>query len=311
MAGWVDGHPVPKQGFWNRNGYGHTMSASEHRSREERADPQDANVQWWTDNPMTYDWRGTITAERHSPAWFQAMDERWIEASFPYLSHELPFDRVLPPDLRGTRVLEIGCGMGLQTGELTKRGAHVTAIDLTAPAVEATRARLVLLGYDATVLQHDAEALPFEDGQFDLVWSWGVIHHSARTGRIVREVSRVLVPTGEARVMVYNRDGLMARMILIRHYLLGRGYRTKTADEVLWEHTDGASARYYTKDQAEDLFSTFFTDVRVEILGQEVDAVPLPRILRSKVSGRLSSERKLQLAAHRGGFLFVTASRPV
>lgn len=280
------------------------------QSHQELTEVQRANAQWWTDNPMTYDWRGTIKAEPHSIEWFQVMDQRWIEASFPYLSEKRPFDRVLPPDLNGTSVLEIGCGMGLHTGELAKRGANVTAIDLTAPAVEATRARLALLGLEATVLQQDAEHLPFEDHQFDLVWSWGVIHHSARTGRIVRGISRVLASTGEARVMVYNRDGLMARMILTRHYLIGRGYRTKTPDEVLWEHTDGFSARYYTQDQAEDLFSTFFNAVDVEVLGQEVDAVPLPRSLRTKVSGRLSSERKLQLASRRGGFLFITASRP-
>lgn len=287
------------------------MSGPHRQSGEDMADVQRANAQWWTDHPMTYDWGGTITADRHTADWFDAMDQRWIEASYPYLSRERPFDRVLPSDLRGMRVLEIGCGMGLHTRELAKRGADVTAIDLTAPAVEATLARLALGGCEATVLQQDAEELPFEDGQFDLVWSWGVIHHSARTGRVVREISRVLAPTGEARVMVYNRGGVMARAILLRHYLIGRGYRTKTSDEVLWEHTDGFSARYYSQDQVEDLFRTFFDAVGVRVLGQEVDAVPLPRSLRSKVSERLSSERKMQLASRRGGFLFVTASRPI
>lgn len=286
------------------------MSARHRHSSEDSDDVQRANARWWTEHPMTYDWRGTITAEPHSAEWFEAMDQRWVEASFPYLSLKRPFDRVLPPDLSGLRVLEVGCGMGLHTAELAKRRADVTAIDLTAPAVEATRARLALLGYHGTVFQQDAEHLPFEDNQFDLVWSWGVVHHSARTGRVVREISRVLAPQGEARVMVYNRDGLMARTILIRHYLIGRGYRTKTPDEVLWDHTDGFSARYYTRDQIEDLFSAFFNSVGVEILGQEVDAVPLPRSLRNKVSGRLSSARKLRLASRRGGFLFITASHP-
>lgn len=287
------------------------MRTPHRQAHQEIADVQRANAQWWTDHPMTYDWDGTITADRHSAEWFDAMDQRWIDASYPYLSRERLFDRILPSNIAGKRVLEIGCGMGLHTGELAKRGAKVTAIDLTAPAVEATRARLALLGLEATVLQQDAEHLPFEDHQFDLLWSWGVIHHSARTGRAVREISRVLASTGEARVMMYNRDGLMAWMILLRHYLIGRGYRTKTPDEVLWEHTDGFSARYYTQDQAEDLFRTFFNEVETEVLGQEVDAVPLPRSLRSKVSGWLSSQRKLQLASRRGAFLFVTASRPV
>lgn len=286
------------------------MDTPHRRSEEEISDVQRGNEQWWTDHPMTYDWAGTLTSERHTSEWFQAMDQRWVDASYPYLSNHRPFDRILPSDMSGVRVLEIGCGMGLHTGELVKRGADVTAIDLTKPAVQATRERLALLGYEATVLQQDAEHLPFEADQFDLVWSWGVIHHSARTGRIVREISRVLSPTGEARVMVYNRDAIIAQLVLIRHYLIGRGYRTKSPDEVLWEHTDGFFARYYTEDQISDLFRTFFNAARVEVLGQDVDVVPLPSRLRMKCTTRLSEKRKLQLASRRGSFLFITASEP-
>jgi SAM-dependent methyltransferase len=287
------------------------MGISYRRARQELADVQRGNVEWWTDNPMTYDWSGSITASPHTVEWFQAIDRRSIQASYPYVSENHPFDRIFPPDLAGRRVLEIGCGMGLHTAELAKRGAVVTAIDLTAPAVEAARARLVLEGLNATVMQQDAERLPFEDDQFDVVWSWGVIHHSARTGRIVREISRVLRPGGETRIMVYNREALIARLVLLRHFLVGRGYRTKTPDEVLWEHTDGYFARYYTQDQVGDLFRTFFVNVRVETLGQEVDVIPLPGALRARVGAWLSEQRKREIAARRGGFLFVTASEPI
>ena len=267
-------------------------------------------MRWWTDNPMTYDWRGEVTAEPYSSGWFEAMDQRFLEASRPYLSSSRPFDVIMPDDLAGKEVLEIGCGMGLHTAQLVERGATVTAMDLTAPAVQATQARLALLGHTATVLQHDAENLPFNANTFDFVWSWGVIHHSGHTARIVREISRVLKGDGEARIMVYNRDGIIAHLIAIRFLLSGFSLRGKTLDETLWGYTDGYLARYYTLDQARDLFSAFFDDVQVKVLGQDVDVVPVPRRLRAMIVNRLSTDCRARVAARRGGFLFVSASRP-
>ncbi|MBK7629848.1 MAG: class I SAM-dependent methyltransferase [Ignavibacteriales bacterium] len=56
------------------------------------------------------------------------------------------------------------------------------------------------------MLKMDAEALQFEDNSFDFVWSWGVIHHSSNTRKILEEIQRVLKPGGEAIIMVYHRS---------------------------------------------------------------------------------------------------------
>jgi SAM-dependent methyltransferase len=260
---------------------------------------------------MTYDWHGTLDATQLSPAWFAAMDDRWIRASYPYLSKERPFDRIMPDSLGGKRVLEIGCGMGLHTQLLAERGAVVTAIDLTDPAVEATRVRLNLAGLAGRVQQSDAEALPFDDGEFDLVWSWGVIHHSSRTARIIREIARVLDKEGETRLMVYNRDSRIARLTLARHWLVERLQRGRTSDEILWAHTDGFMARHYTVDGFTDLLAGFFEDSRTQILGQEPDVVPLPSRWRKYVIRGVSESTKVQLAAKHGRFLFSVATRPM
>jgi SAM-dependent methyltransferase len=174
-----------------------------------------------------------------------------------------------------------------------------------------TRARLKEFGVRAEVQQADAESLPYNDATFDFVWSWGVIHHSARTTRIVREIARVLKPEGQTRVMVYNRDGTVARLLLMRHYLFGGEFIGNTPDETLWRWTDGYSARYYHKEQAEDLFRGFFEDVRSLVLGMDVDVVPLPRPVRKLVVSRIPDGRKLAIASRLGGFLFVMASNPV
>jgi 2-polyprenyl-3-methyl-5-hydroxy-6-metoxy-1,4-benzoquinol methylase len=280
-------------------------SRSSHEAQDE---VQRGNRSWWSDNPMTYDWHGEIDLKPRTRAWFDEVDRRFVDASRPYLTNRRPFDRIMPDDLSGERVLEIGCGMGLHSLELARRGAEVHALDLTEAAVEATRVRMNEFGFEADIRQADAESLPFDDRTFDLVWSWGVIHHSARTTRIVREIARVLKPDGQTRVMVYNRDGAIARYILARHYLLGGEFRRSSPDETLWRWTDGYSARYYHQEQLEDLFRGFFEDVSSVILGQEVDVVPLPRRVRSLIASRISDRRKLAVAGRWGDFLFLTAS---
>ena len=272
---------------------------------------QHGNRSWWSENPMTYDWHGNITLPRGTRDWFDEIDRRFIDSSRPYLTSQRPFDRIMPDDLQGRQVLEIGCGMGLHSLELARRGAKVHAVDLTESAVEATQARMKEFGMDAEIRCADAESLPYDSQAFDFVWSWGVIHHSACTARIVREIARVLKPDGEARVMVYNRDGRIARLMLFRRYILGGEFIRHSPDESLWRWSDGYSARFYHKEQFEDLFRGFFEEVSSVVLGQEADVVPLPGRVRSMVASQISDRRRLSIASRVGGFLFLTASNPL
>jgi SAM-dependent methyltransferase len=170
---------------------------------------------------------------------------------------------------------------------------------------------MALAGLPARVEQADAEDLPFESNSFDLVWSWGVIHHSSRTAWIMRQIARVLRPEGEARIMVYNRDSIVARLTLARHYLSTLQGRGRTRDEVLWANSDGAWARHYTADGLEDVLRAFFSDVSSQVLGQEADVVPLPSRFRKHIAPRLRDETKRKLAAKQGSFLFATARNPI
>jgi 2-polyprenyl-3-methyl-5-hydroxy-6-metoxy-1,4-benzoquinol methylase len=203
---------------------------------------QRGNSAWWTRNPMAYDWTGKIKLPRFSQEWYEAIDAEFLYGSRLFATLQQPFDRIIPmSELRGARVLEIGCGMGLHTQTMAAAGAEVTAIDLTSTAIEATRRRLALMCLRAQVLQCDAENLPFTTGVFDFVWSWGVIHHSSRTARIVREIARVLNRTGACRVMVYNREGMPARICFIRDYLLKGGFVRRSFEETLYRSCDGFS----------------------------------------------------------------------
>lgn len=272
---------------------------------------QRGNTLWWTRNPMAYDWHERIKLSKFSPAWFEAIDAAFLHGSRLFASVAQPFDQIIPlQDLRGSRVLEIGCGMGLHTQTMAAAGADVTAVDLTPTAVEATSRRVAIRGLRVTVLRCDAEDLPFTDGAFDFVWSWGVIHHSSRTVRIVREIARVLKKTGACRIMVYNREGMPARISFIRDYVLKAKFLRQTFEETLYQSTDGFSARYYVREQFEDVFRAFFKNVSSDICGQESDAIPLPSPLRRWALAVVPETYLRKAQAKRGAFIFLKASIP-
>src|SRR5207302_2030352 len=161
-------------------------------------DPQQANREWWESNPMTYDWEKTLKIDSGTLKWYDEIDRRFLDSAYYAAGQNgQPFGRFLNADLvSGKQVLEIGCGMGTHAEMLVRNGASLTAIDQTALAVESTRRRLQLKQLDAQVLQQDAEKLTLPDQSFDVLWSWGVIHHSRCIEQCVREISRVLRPGG-------------------------------------------------------------------------------------------------------------------
>ena len=110
---------------------------------------------------------------------------------------------------RGKRVLEIGCGIGTTTISFARAGASVTAIDLSPESAALTAQRARVYGVEDRVRVHvgDAEQLstivPVD--RYDLVYSFGVIHHSPHPERIVEEARRYMDAESELRLMVYSR----------------------------------------------------------------------------------------------------------
>ncbi len=78
---------------------------------------------------------------------------------------------------KGLKVLEVGVGLGADHQQFADAGAELYGIDLTEKAVEHTRKRLAYLGLESNLSVGDAEDLDFPDESFDLVYSWGVLHH--------------------------------------------------------------------------------------------------------------------------------------
>jgi ubiquinone/menaquinone biosynthesis C-methylase UbiE len=97
----------------------------------------------------------------------------------------------------GLRVLEVGCGMGCGLNFLSRivRAERMVGLDLSAPAVDRANATLSR-GDELRYVQGDAEDLPFDDGEFDVVINVESSHNYPDLGRFLREVSRVLKPGG-------------------------------------------------------------------------------------------------------------------
>lgn len=157
----------------------------------------------------------------------------------------------------GKDVLEIGVGMGADHLEWARAQPRtLTGVDLTQRAVEFTRTRLDLNGFTSDVRTADAERLPFPDESFDIVYSWGVLHHSPDTPRAIDEVWRVLRPGGRASVMVYHRLSLVGMLLWFRYALLA-GRPATTLDEIYSRHLESPGTKAYTEEQGRELFSRF------------------------------------------------------
>lgn len=271
---------------------------------------QEGSKKWWTSIPMTYDdWGRRSPFEQFSASWYDDIDKRFLHAVRLFSSASNPFETLMNAnELRGKRVLEIGCGMGFHAELLARAGAELTTIDLSPTSVKATTKRLALKNLTADVREMDAETLAFPDGSFDMVWSWGVILASARTGRIVREIHRVLRPGGQTRIMVYNLEGTAAYSVMLTRYMLGYWFG-KSLDELLWRSTDGFSARFYTKDTFTDLLATFFDDIDVSSFGEEGNVVPLPRLLRRPILKLIPLSHQRRLAPRHASYLFAVAKK--
>ena len=162
-------------------------------------------------------------------------------------------------------VLEIGVGMGSDHYFYAKEGAKLTGIDLTQRAIELTKSRLQEFNLSSSLSVDDAENLKFDSNSFDLVYSWGVIHHSPNTKKCTSEIHRVLKDDGLAKIMIYNYWSLVGLMLWIRYALFAlRPFRSLSYIYSNFLESPGTKA--YTKKQARELFKDFKTvSINIEL----------------------------------------------
>jgi ubiquinone/menaquinone biosynthesis C-methylase UbiE len=209
--------------------------------------PKAAVREYWQAQPC-----GTTlsTAPLASPDFFSEV-ERKRYAAEPFIH-----DFALFSSWREKKVLEVGTGIGSDFLNFVRAGAFAYGIDLTPAAIALLRRRLAHERLSSPTLVADAEALPFADRSFDLVYSWGVLHHTRNTQDAIGEVHRVLRSGGEARVMLYSRRSWVALGLWIR-YALARGRPQRTFSDVFSDHLESPGTQAFTRREIRGLFSTF------------------------------------------------------
>jgi SAM-dependent methyltransferase len=109
----------------------------------------------------------------------------------------------------GKKVLEIGLGQGADSEQIIRRGGSWSGLDLTPASVARVRERLRLrnLSHDDLKVGSVLE-IPYPDNSFDMVYSFGVLHHVREIHGAQAEIARVLRPGGELVMMVYAKWSL-------------------------------------------------------------------------------------------------------
>jgi SAM-dependent methyltransferase len=147
-----------------------------------------AGREFWNSNPCGGKWG----SYREFLDWYRTVE--------PYA-----FETLARHSWAGRRVLEVGCGQGTLINHLSQFGAEVVGLDMSEASLRRAAEGVRELGnHSVRLLQADAEKLPFGEGSFDAVVSFGVLHHTPDTDGAVQEVRRVLKPGGTATVMLYR-----------------------------------------------------------------------------------------------------------
>lgn len=147
---------------------------------------------------------------------------------------------------RGKRVLEIGCGLGTDAVNFARAGAVYTGLDISEESLNLAKRRFEVFGLRGEFLASNAEVFPAElEGQkFDLIYSFGVLHHTPEPSRAMANVRQVMAPGSEFRLMMYAKNSW--KNIMIEH-----GFDQPEAQS-------GCPVAYtYTQDELRDLLHDF------------------------------------------------------
>lgn len=207
--------------------------------------------------------------EQFSKEWFEAVENHRYEVE-PFIHSIAQFTRY-----KGKRVLEIGVGAGTDHLQWARVGADLYGVDLTDVGILTTGKRLETYGLSSKLQRIDAEILPFEDEYFDVVYSWGVIHHSEFPENIIKEIRRILKPSGQFIGMLYQRPSLTTFRVWLKHGLF-KGKPFRSFRDVLYNHVESIGTKAYTQDEVRTLYSAF-QNVKITPLLTIGDTHKLPK----------------------------------
>ena len=146
----------------------------------------------------------------------------------------------------GKKVLEIGCGIGTDSLNFASSGARLTAVDLSEVSLGLARRRLELYGFDAQFYNGSAEELSsfLPPQTFDLIYSFGVIHHTPHPEKVFAQLKKYCGPQTELRVMLYSKWCWKVFWIIAK-YGKGAFWRASELVRTYSEAQTGCPVTYY------------------------------------------------------------------
>ena len=150
--------------------------------------------------------------DRHSRNWETKYEKKAFASRHRLFVYQLSI-HVQPGQTWG----DIGCGTGVLSRWLAQQGAKVQALDAAAGMVEQTRCLSSEFGERITVHQGQADALPFPDQSCDGIVCSSVLEYVEDPKLVLKEVRRVLRPTGVIACSVANRRSLLRRSLHAAH----------------------------------------------------------------------------------------------
>jgi ubiquinone/menaquinone biosynthesis C-methylase UbiE len=164
--------------------------------------------------------------------------ERWRRSALGSITEnrelEVVFDLAGP--LSGCRLLDAGCGDGVYAVQAARRGAHVTGVDISDAMLVAAKRRADDGGVSVDFRIGDVQALPFNDGTFDIVVAVTTLCLVPHATAAMTELARAVAPGGRLVVGELGRWSTWAAWRRLRGWF---GSPT-------WQHTTFYSARQLT-----------------------------------------------------------------
>ena len=229
---------------------------------------------YWEDNTPQH-WYSDKTPG--TTGYFEDIQKYRYSRAYPYLPEFAEFEAH-----QGKSVLEVGCGQGTDLFQFAKNGASVTGIDLTEGAIAKSKELFAAYGQEARLETSNAEILEqFPDNAFDVVYSFGVIHHTPNTAQCFDTIHRVLKPGGKAYIMIYAKGLNYAIKFVVFHLLKG-GFLRRSFQDTINKETEyrrnSPLTKMYSKKEARRMAHRF-QDIEVTKLHNPMFSYLLPRFI--------------------------------
>lgn len=147
---------------------------------------------------------------------------------------------------KGKKVLEIGCGLGTDSINFARAGAELAVVELSEESLALCKQRFEVYGLRARFYNGNAEDLSsfLPPESYDLIYSFGVIHHTPHPKRVLQQIKHYCKPETELRVMLYSKWSWKVLWIVLAY---GKG-QFGNAENLVREYSEaqtGCPVTYY------------------------------------------------------------------